>query len=395
MSTSRTSGTNERAAVLAERASAADHGSASPLSNHGAKEGAENPVPPPETGELMRGGEHIKIVANGKRSWVEIHPLPDESVPEQAALVDWLAFTLVPPLQTGLLSRIDGMEGAGFKWICGELVRYFNIEAKSIEPQKTGGSGYTHRATFPGGHILWGGVHQKGTINVSITGEGCARIANWPEVAAWLEQHQATLKRVDLAYDDFNGEIVNIERFLAWYKAGEFGAGGRQPEGRLIDDLGSGKGSTFNVGNRGNGKYFRGYEKGKQLGEAESPWVRAECEWRDTSRHLPYDMLTRPGQYLAGAYPCLRFLNVEQRKVRTIFRGAKIAFDRAMHHARQQVGKLVNLALDVFGGSHAEVVENLIRREGYPKRIEPFSYHVARAPEALTYPFGQVPGYAN
>ena len=110
---------------------------------------------------------------------------------------------------------------------------------------------------------------------------------------------------------------------------------------------------------------FRGYEKGKQLGEPDSRWFRVECEWHDDNRVLPYAMLTRPGQYLAGAYPCMRFVSIEQSKIKTVFRSAKIIFERAMDNARQQAGKPVNLALDVYAGDYGEVVERLIRREGY------------------------------
>ena len=66
-----------------------------------------------------------------------------------------------------------------------------------------------------------------------------------------------------------------------------------------------------------------------------------------------------------------------------------------MYHLRQQGGKLINLALAVFGGDYGEVVERLRRDDGFPKRIEPYSYHVQQTPEALANPFGMMPEYAN
>lgn len=367
---------------------------AAPLSNTGRKNERENPIACNESSDVMGEGERIEIVAQGQHAGYILHPIPIASAPPASALIDWLAFTLTPPAQIGLVSRVDGLEDSGYRWMCSELVRLFNVDANSIERQKTGGSGYKYRAKFSGGQICWGGQNQRGTINVSISGEGCSRIEDWPTVAAWLESQQARLKRVDLAHDDFACETFSIAKLRAWYEAGEFGAGGRKPEAQLVDDLGSGKGRTFYVGNRKNGKLLRGYEKGKQLGDPESPWVRVEVEWHDKSRILPYDMLTRPGQYLAGAYPCLQCLNLVQSKIKTVFRGAKIAFDRAVSNLRQQGGKLVNLMLSVFGGDYGEVVEQL-RRDGMPKRIEPFSYHVAQEPEALAHPFGMSPNYAN
>ena len=50
-----------------------------------------------------------------------------------------------------------------------------------------------------------------------------------------------------------------------------------------------------------NGKLMRIYEKGKQLGDATSPWVRWELELHNKSRVIPFDVLTAPGQYVAGA----------------------------------------------------------------------------------------------
>lgn len=387
-------GAAARSEALARTAAPPEPTRAAPCSNYGAKEQKENPVASPETGEILRGGERLEFVTTGKHEFAIRHPLPDETKPAGGALIDWLAFTVTPPLQIGLIARLDGLDDSGYRWICGELVRLFNVDENSIERQKTGGSGYKHRAQFPGGQILWGGQNQRGTINVSISGAGCARIENWPAVVAWLESQQAKLKRVDLAYDDFTSETFSIERLRECYEAHEFGVGGRSPAAQLIDDLGSGKGRTLYVGNRKNGKMLRGYEKGKQLGDPESPWVRVEVEWHDQSRVLPYDMLIRPGQYLAGAYPCLHLLSIEQSKIKTIFRGAKITFDRAVANLRQQGGKLVNLMLAVFGGDYAEVVEQL-RRDGIPKRIEPYTYHVALGPEALAYPFDVIPNYVN
>lgn len=163
--------------------------------------------------------------------------------------------------------------------------------------------------------------------------------------------------------------------------------------GDWLDGDKSVKGRTLYVGNRKNGKLFRAYEKGKQNGDPASRWVRAECEWHDKSRWLPYDMLTRPGQYLSGAYPCLRFLQIEQSKVKTVFRGAKVVFDRAMDNLRQQGGRLINLAMSVYGGDYGAVVERL-RREGIPGRIEPYSYHVSQEPERLADDLAMIAGYA-
>src|SRR5690606_10696769 len=105
-------------------------------------------------------------------------------------------------------------------------------------------------------------------------------------------------------------------------------------------------------------------------------------EWRGKDRLIPFDVLTAPGKYLAGAYPCLQFLSAEQSRIRTVANGASIAFEAAVENARQQTGKLVNLMLHVFGGDMGEVVKQL-QRDGIPARVAPYSYHLGDAPERL------------
>lgn len=105
-------------------------------------------------------------------------------------------------------------------------------------------------------------------------------------------------------------------------------------------------------------------------------------EWRAQDRYIPFDILTRPGHYLAGSYPCLAFLSAEQSVIKTIAKSAQIAFDAAVENAKQHCGKLVNLLLSVVGGDYAEVVHRL-SRPGFPARIDPYSYHVKRNPTML------------
>lgn len=205
----------------------------------------------------------------------------------------------------------------------------------------------------------------------------------------WLEQHKAKLNRVDLAHDDFTGQNINIAWAIKEYQTGGFNNGGRTPKHQCFGSwllAGSSeetKGLTLGIGSRTSGKYCRIYQKGKQLGDESSPWTRVEVEWKAQDRHIPYDILTKPGQYLAGAYPCLAPLSAQQSVIKTIAKAAKTVYDKAVKTAKQQFGKLVNLMLEVEGGDCGAVIAQLIRKDGFPKRIEPWSYHIARNPEML------------
>lgn len=321
--------------------------------------------------------EWVELFTNGKKLIPFKTPIPYTSGVSNAALIDWLAFTVRPP------------KGKDVEWVIRELQRLGILG--TVEELLGGYAGYAHKASYQENKtrlclIAWGGKNQAATVYVSFPGHGCARIENWHEVRAWLEQYKATIKRLDLAYDDFQADRVSIRQAVEWYQNGGFGAGGRMPSHKLHGDwlLGehSRTGRTLEIGSREGGKLCRIYEKGKQLGNPDSLWVRVEVEWHNESRHIPYEALTNPGKYLAGAYECLHFLDQEQSRIQTQQRAAKVSFDKAMNNGRHLAGKLVNLALEVYQGDYAEVVEQL-RREGYPARVEPYMHSVGDAPEIL------------
>jgi phage replication initiation protein len=264
----------------------------------------------------------------------------------------------------------------------GELGRLFGLD--TFTPRATGLYGYKESAIIEeGGLMAWGGKNQRGTVYVSLNAQGCARVTDWGKLREWCECHGARLTRLDLAHDDFEGKAVTIEQAHAWYEAGGFSAGGRKPVTSQAGDWwGGAKGRTVYIGERASGKLTRVYEKGKQGGDPQSPWTRIEVEWHNKSRVIPLDALTRPAGYLAGAYPCLRFLSTEQCKIRTIRKGAKTAFKKAVEVARNQYGKLVNVMLQVHGGDSSAVVQAL-KREGLPARLDPYSYQLRTDPGLL------------
>lgn len=321
-----------------------------------------------DTGEDVRYWLASRGVVEGVRL---VHTEP--AAPANVALVDALAFTLIPP------------EEESARWVIEQMRQFLPIDR--IE-SRNGLFGFRQSVRFGGGAgvIAWGGESQRGRVLFSIQGIGCSLVKDWPGLAAWLASHQVKLTRVDLAYDDYSGEQVNIEWALAQYQDQGFNTGGRKPRHQCHGDWLSGAasthGRTLEVGSRTSGKCCRTYEKGKQLRRPLSRWTRIEVEWHGKDRVLSIEMLTEPGKYLAGAYPCLAFLSVEQVRIKTIANSATITFDSAVDNARQQFGKLVNLMERVYGGDQGEVLRQL-RREGIPARIEPYSYHLADAPERL------------
>lgn len=327
------------------------------------------PITGPESSSTL---ERVELVAMGNGR-VYIRPLPDESVSEDVAHIDWLAFTVTPP------------EGQTPAWLFKALLEFLPV--RNFTPTGKGWNGYKERHTIIGlgeadlGLVALGGKSQRGSMHVELNAQACALINNWPALQAWCEQYKANITRIDLAHDDLTGETISISTGLAWLREGLFNLNGRPAKASLFDDLGSGDGKTLYIGKRANGKMLRIYEKGKQLGDVQSLWVRVEVEMRNKSRVIPWDALTRPGNYLAGAYPCLAYLSHVQDKIKTISKAVEISLESSVEHLHQTGGKLINLLMHVHSGDAFAVVGEL-KRPGIPQRLKSYAAYLS-APENL------------
>lgn len=308
----------------------------------------------PRDGAVLAGAP--RSVTTGGNSFPPDTP---HNASAQLAFVDYFAFTITPP------------DDHDLTWLFSQLFEHFGISEAT--PTGKGWFGYATRFDL-GGHglLACGGESQRGSIHVELTGTGCTHVPDWRKVKEWGEAHGVTITRIDLAHDDISGQSVSIATARQWLDAGEFTSSGRPPDAHLRDDLGSGKGKTLYVGNRKNGKLCRVYEKGRQLGDSSSPWTRVEVELRNKSRVIPWDTLINPGHYLAGAYPCLAFLSAIQEKICTITKAVTISLARAVHHAQQMTGKLVNVMMQFHGGDAFAVV-NELKRDGIPRRLQNYA----------------------
>lgn len=294
--------------------------------------------------------------------------------PTPQAHIDWFAFTVTPP------------EGAGPLWVIDVLKDMLPLSA--IIPTGRGWNGYKERHKLIGlndtdlGLLAFGGASQRNSCHVELNGQACGLVTAWQAVQAWGQQNEATITRIDMAHDDLDGKELTVETALEWHRTGRFNSNGRPPKARLVDDLGTGDGKTLYIGKRANGKLLRVYEKGKQLGDPNSPWVRVEVELKNKSRLIPWDALTRPGIYLAGSFPCLAYLSAEQAKIKTITKAVSISYESAVNHLHQTGGKLINLMLKANHGDAFAVV-NELKREGIPSRLVSYAAHL---PDALPEP---------
>jgi len=147
--------------------------------------------------------------------------------------------------------------------------------------------------------------NQAGTVHVNLFGAACLYVApaKWARLKRWIAECSGWLTRVDLACDVWTGDL--IEDVPRRYGAGAFDVRGQRPKESQAGSWYSGHSRTFYVGKRETGKMFRAYEKGDELfGEdANDPWVRYEVELRNNARVLDLEVLERPADFFAGAYP--------------------------------------------------------------------------------------------
>lgn len=213
------------------------------------------------------------------------------------------------------------------------------------------------------------GFNDAGHVCISLTGQGCQHVPHWPSVADNLDAFKARITRCDIAIDDLTGETFNLQTFLNLYDEGAFVSNGRPPTPQFVDDMGSGKGCSFYIGQKGH-KQLNIYEKGKQLGDPESGHVRAELRLYAKRFDLPTDVLREPAKFYAGAYPALAAFVVGEAVRLGVKEIMVNASAKAMvRFLRTQAGTALHLVMDALGDDAvAYLMENIVR-PGRPGRF--------------------------
>lgn len=314
-------------------------------------------------------GTELKIAIknhNGTYNLVKV-PVPVVSTDGKSAFIDQCSFTVY------ICNLPDGEDNA-VAFVAGSLSKIFGFSATSRRDKGFSGYNHTYILGDNWGHLNYGG--QNDTINVHITGTGCSKaLIGWEyRLHDWLTKYAGRLTRADAAADFFNGEY-SPEQAEQDYKDGKMSLTNRQPFAEPRGDWYHGRGGkTFYVGKRISGKLLRVYEKGKQLlGDIAlraidethqlykyTQWVRVECEWHNTGRVIPLDILLEPGKYLAGAYPALSFISEVQDRIKTIKKTAELTVEKVKAVFKHQMGAWLYALLGLFG---ADVVNDLVRQK--------------------------------
>lgn len=196
------------------------------------------------------------------------------------------------------------------------------------------------------GFVCIGG--QRNTVSITVSGNGLSMAQNgWEfQLFKFLENAQrGKITRIDLAHDDIKGEYLNVYELDKLESAGGFHCGGARSsvrhDGNWKYKDPNNQGLTLYVGNRTSGKMMRAYEKGKQLGEANSKWTRVEVEYKSADRNIPFDVLLNPSAYFMGAYPCFEtlFQFETSEKIKTKKKTVEVTLDHSFEVIKKQFGK--------------------------------------------------------
>jgi len=238
------------------------------------------------------------------------------------------------------------------------------------------------------GHVAFGGNCNKAgahTWQVNLTGTGCAvytsAVNRWSNLADKVQRNGWRITRCDVALDDLDGNFT-VDKAVAWYRDGQFAGQGRPPKcsqaGDWVNEVDK-DGRTFYVGKRGNAKMLRVYEKGKQLGDADSRWVRWEIEFRNVDYIISPNVLRDPLRYAVGAYKCMQEIAaVAGERFRAMQKAANIQYQALLRHARRSYGKLVHVMVSL-GEDVAAVLTEGVAQEP-PRRLLRVSLEVGHPP---------------
>lgn len=302
----------------------------------------------------------------------------------KSAFVDWLNFTVH--------ETTAHLFGSGTLVTDQEIVLSFSeklekIFGYGITCQNPSGRNFYKKSYELGdkfGLLCHGG--QRNTVLVMISGDGLAAAKQgWEKRLYDFLSDQAIqprITRLDLAHDDYDGSTYSVDQAKSEFEAGRFNNGGRMPD---CEQRGNwyrpnGKGRTFYVGHRVNGKYARIYEKGKQLGDPKSPWCRVEVEFKSVDRIIPFDALLKPGEYLAASYPAFGWLSTNQERIKTIQKTTEISYASMCAWLVKQCGSALAVVAEIEGGA-AQAFEKVGKFKKIPARLR--VPHWENSPEPL------------
>ena len=247
------------------------------------------------------------------------------------------------------------------------------------------------------GRMDWGGDSQKGWHRVDLPGKGCGFVEDWQATDDIEQLPGAEIRRLDIALTTWKGEVKH-DQVVAAHQAGEFTTRGRPPNLQVITHSDEHRGRTCYVGSRTADKFFRAYEKGKQLaeqfgavrhqclergevlsrvtkidGHAVEDIYRCELELKADGTDIPWETIEQRDQYFTGAYPfCARVLpgiepDILQRRPE---KAPQRELQAVLANIRHQYGNALFTALTCYHGDIGAVWEKVCGTEHHRGMLE-------------------------
>ena len=282
---------------------------------------------------VLQGGK-VKFATQGRQI---------AAVDQGGVIVDYLRFTVLRDamLDSGKTMPLDTSDEDLARFMA---LRFSALLGFTLGDYRPGRDYYEHTFTVLNafgheiGSVSGGGASQMDTFCFTLKGEGCTYAhPKWESrVSDFFGKYSPKITRIDLARDCFSFSDLSIESAVVAYEDHGFSYQNRRPKygqyGCWLPQDGHSR--TFQVGKRESGKLMRVYEKGHQFGMMADEWVRAEVELRSTNRIVPWEALTKTGDYFAGAYEFCNWLVHHLDKspvvIKTHTKVAEISVQRAM-----------------------------------------------------------------
>lgn len=317
-------------------------------------------------------------------------PRPNLDVSPKSAFIDWLTFTFKVSDFYSSFPESRAISNDGLDLVCEVSAKLDKALGFSVTSKRSNGLWFYKHCYDLGdkwGNLCIGG--QNDTICIAINGQGClAAKKGWEKrLKAFGEKVGARITRADLAHDFFYGEY-SVDKADLDDDNGLFSLGARSPK---VQHLGNWKrpdnsGRTLMIGSRDAGKLLRIYEKGRQLGGIYSDmfadWVRVELELHSKDRVIPWAVLLDAGQYLAGSYPALAFIDDSQQRIKTKKNIVKSTIDKAKNVVKAQFGRYLWIFHELYGN---DGLHDLFIKET-PKRLIVPHWDSEFNPPPLTMP---------
>lgn len=327
--------------------------------------------------------DHYSQVLSVKGKILEV---PLRKGREDAAFIDYLTFSIGKSTLHSMMQDDEVFLGANdetyIEYYSQKLQQIFGFGI-TVKRKGKGKFFYQHYYQLGPEDVNYGTVHiggQRETILVDLNAIGCqAALSAWENRLYYFltNADRPKITRCDVAHDFLNGEYTP-EQGLTDREHGKFDVKNMRPKAETrgtswIQEDGTGK--TLYIGRRGSSKLTRIYEKGKQLGDENSLWVRYETEFRANDAIVPPDILVKPGQYLTGAYPIGETLfKNEVKRIEAATKKVQLNFNEKLAHAKNQVGRIVRFLHDL-GWTAEQIRDALISEENkYPKGLNPMEY---------------------